>query len=54
LSVDVRQALQAAASEELARRRLGDFIASLEPSYERARHAQVLCEHLEAVECGDI
>jgi predicted phage terminase large subunit-like protein len=54
MSVDVQEALSTAAQEELARRRLGDFIALLEPTYERARHTVALCDHLEAVERGEI
>lgn len=53
-AVDYRQALSSVARDELARRRLGDFIALREPSYERVRHTRVLCEHLEAVEAGEI
>jgi predicted phage terminase large subunit-like protein len=49
-----RVALASVASEELARRRLADFIGLLEPSYVRARHTVALCEHLEAVENGEI
>lgn len=53
-AVDYREALSAVARDELARRRLGEFISLLEPSYERPRHTRVLCDHLEAVECGEI
>jgi hypothetical protein len=54
MSVDVQEAFSTAAQEELARRRLGDFIELLEPTYERARHTVALCDHLEAVERGEI
>lgn len=53
-AVDYREALSSVARDELARRRLGDFIALLEPSYERVRHTEVICDHLEAVERGEI
>jgi|SRR5579862_1385459 len=52
--VEARDALSSVAGEELARRRLGDFIALLEPSYERALHTEAIADHLEAVERGDI
>ena len=52
--VDVRAALSSIVRDELARRRLPDFIELVEPSYERARHTVVLCDHLEAVERGDV
>ena len=42
------------ALDELARRRLGDFISLLEPTYERPRHTVALTEHLEAIEFGEI
>ena len=51
---DVRAAVVAASRDELARRCLGDFISLLDPTYERARHTVALCDHLEAVERGDI
>lgn len=54
MSVDLQAAAAAGAREELARRRLGDFIALLEPSYERTRHTEALCTALEAIERGDI
>jgi predicted phage terminase large subunit-like protein len=54
VTADLRDALLTASREELARRRLGDFIALLEPSYERARHTQTICDHLEAVERGEL
>ncbi len=53
-AVDVRAALSSVVRDELARRRLPDFIELVEPSYERARHTVVLCDHLEAVERGDV
>jgi predicted phage terminase large subunit-like protein len=53
-AVDARSALGTVAGDELARRHLGDFIKLLEPSYERARHTVFLCDHLEAVERGEI
>jgi hypothetical protein len=49
-----RTALWSAARDELARRRLGDFIELLEPRYERARRSRAICEHLEAIENGEI
>ncbi len=52
--VDIRDALAQASRDELARRRLGEFIALLEPSYDRARHTVALCDHLEAIEDGSI
>jgi predicted phage terminase large subunit-like protein len=52
--VDARAALATVAGDELARRRLGDFIKLLEPSYVRTRHTEALCDHLEAVERGEI
>jgi len=39
---------------ELARRKLAWFCERMDPVYERARHSDVLIEHLEAVERGDI
>jgi hypothetical protein len=54
MSVDTRAALTYAANDELARRRPGDFTAPLEPTYERALHTRVMCEHLEAIEYGEI
>jgi predicted phage terminase large subunit-like protein len=53
VSVD-RAALAAVARDELARRRLADFGSLMLPSYERPRHVEALCEHLEALERGDI
>ncbi len=53
-AIDVRVALSSIVRDELARRRLPDFIELVEPSYERARHTVVLCDHLEAVERGDV
>jgi hypothetical protein len=50
----LKSALEAAATQGLAQKRLGDFIALMEPTYERARHTVTLCEHLEAVESGKI
>jgi predicted phage terminase large subunit-like protein len=47
---DVQQALR----RELARRELASFCERMDPTYERARHADLLIEHLEAVERGDI
>src|ERR1700735_4087772 len=49
-----RVALANAMNEELARRKLGDFISWMDPSYERARHTAAVCEHLEALEFDDI
>jgi|HubBroStandDraft_6_1064221.scaffolds.fasta_scaffold00012_123 predicted phage terminase large subunit-like protein len=53
-SIDVHAALSSVAQVVLAQRRLADFIALLEPSYEQTRHTRVLCDHLEAVERGEI
>ncbi len=53
-AVDYREALASVTRDELARRRLGDFIALMEPSYERAPHTKIICEHLEAIEFGEI
>jgi len=39
---------------ELAKRNLTAFCKLLDPRYESARHIRELCEHLEAVERGDI
>jgi predicted phage terminase large subunit-like protein len=52
--VAVRDAFSSAAREELARRRLADFIALLEPTDERARHTEAIGAHLEAIEAGEI
>jgi len=49
-----RPDVQAAISRELARRELASFCERMDPTYERARHADLLIEHLEAVERGDI
>jgi hypothetical protein len=54
VSVDVQSALSSVARDELARRRLGDFIELLEPSYQRPKHARAIRDHLEAVERGEI
>jgi predicted phage terminase large subunit-like protein len=48
------QALAAVARAELARRRLTDYAALVVPSYERAPHLELLCEHLEALERREI
>lgn len=53
-TAELRTALVPLAKDLLAQRRLADFIALMEPAYERARHTTVICEHLEAVERGDI
>ena len=37
----------------LARRHLADFCALTDPLYERARHTDLLCAELEAIERGD-
>jgi predicted phage terminase large subunit-like protein len=49
-----RVAAGVVARDELSRRRLGDFIELLEPTYERARHTVAICDHLEALERGEI
>jgi predicted phage terminase large subunit-like protein len=51
---DVRHAIGAAARDELARRSLLDFAQLLDPTYERARHLELLAEHLEALERREI
>jgi predicted phage terminase large subunit-like protein len=51
---DLQAALTSEVDTSLARRRLGDFIALVEPSYQQTRHTKALCEALEAVERGDI
>lgn len=45
----MQSALSSVARDELARRRLGDFIELLEPSYQRPKHARAIRDHLEAV-----
>ena len=49
-----RPEVQNALRGELSRRCLGDFCERMDPSYERSRHADLLIEHLEAVERGEI
>lgn len=49
-----RPEVQHALRRELARRELAEFCAMMDPTYERSRHADLLIEHLEAVERGDI
>lgn len=51
---EIRAAMASFAGDELARRRLANFIELVEPTYKRSRHSEVICEHLEAVERGDI
>jgi predicted phage terminase large subunit-like protein len=53
VTVDFSQ-LAPAIRVELARRRLADFGELMLPGYERPRHVELLCEHLEALERGDI
>jgi predicted phage terminase large subunit-like protein len=53
-AVEYSAALTDAMREFLARECLGDFIELLEPSYERVRHTVAICDHLEAVERGEI
>src|SRR5579863_3617589 len=53
-SAAIRDVAAISAGEELARRRLGEFISLLEPSYVRAQHTVAICDHLEAVERGEI
>lgn len=43
-----------AARRELARRHLLDFATYIVPDYQRAEHHALICDHLEAVERGDI
>jgi predicted phage terminase large subunit-like protein len=53
VTVDFAQ-LAPSIRKELARRRLGDFGSLMLSGYERPQHVDVLCEHLEALERGDI
>jgi hypothetical protein len=49
-----RPDVQALLQRELSRRCLVDFCQAMDPSYERSRHADLLIQHLEAVERGEI
>ncbi len=49
-----RTAVAPLARAELARRRLGDFLQTMLPSYERTPHTEALCGHLEALERREI
>jgi predicted phage terminase large subunit-like protein len=49
-----REALELLVRQDLARRRLIDFCALTDPTYERARHLDLLASHLEALERRDI
>jgi predicted phage terminase large subunit-like protein len=49
-----RAAVAPFAREELARRRLPDFLGLMHHDYRPAAHTQLLCEHGEAVEAGEI
>src|SRR4051794_35677213 len=49
-----RPDVRAMIARELARRELAGFCALMDPTYERARHSDMLIEHLEAVERGDV
>jgi predicted phage terminase large subunit-like protein len=49
-----RPGVQHSIARELARRCLSDFCALMDPSYERSRHADLLIQHLEAVERGEV
>ncbi|HEY1654077.1 MAG TPA: hypothetical protein VGF86_03065, partial [Candidatus Tumulicola sp.] len=40
--------------DELARRSLLDYCELMDPTYERARHLEVLAQHLEALERREI
>lgn len=53
-TAEQRAAVAPLARAELARRRLGDFLALLVPSYERTPHTKLLCGHLEALERREI
>jgi hypothetical protein len=53
-AVGYSEALSSVARDELAPRRFGDFIELLEPSYVHARYTVAICDHLEAVEQGEI
>lgn len=54
LSPQEIEALQLASKAALAREHLLDFAQLIDPSYERPPHIEVLGQHLEAVENGDI
>ncbi len=54
MKTDYTAALSAVARDELARRRLADFIGLVEPNYMPTRHTEAICDHLEALERGDI
>lgn len=49
-----RPEVQTWIARELARRELSEFCALMDPAYERSRHADLLIQHLEAVERGEI
>lgn len=46
--------LRPAAGRFLARERIEEFCARMDPMYQRAAHSRLLCEHLEALERRDI
>jgi len=54
LSDEQRDGLELLVRQDLARRRLIDFCALTDPTYEAARHLVVLAEHLEALERREI
>lgn len=49
-----QDALTAAVRDELARRSLLDYCTLMDATYERARHLEILAQHLEALERRDI
>lgn len=49
-----RVAVAPLARQELARRRLGDFLSLMLPNYVETPHTRALCGHLEALEARDI
>lgn len=51
---DQLRAVAPLAAQELARRRLGDFLAAILPGYQSAPHTTALCAHLEALEAREI
>ena len=53
-TVAQQAALASAIRDELARRSLLDFCELMDPKYERARHLELLAEHLEALERREI
>ncbi len=52
--VELLRPYVADARAELARRHLADFCGLMDPGYQPAAHTRLLCEHLEALERGDL